>query len=109
MAGEVIGWFPTLWGFLLVGVHSSERLGLCLSCPLHHLPWSKHGLAQSRCSTNSEWGPSLVVQWLRIHLPMQGMQVRSPVRELRLHVPWSNEAHEPQPVSLCALEPARDS
>ena len=26
---------------------------------------------------------SLVVEWLRIHLAMQGMQVRSLVRELR--------------------------
>ena len=28
-------------------------------------------------------GASLVVQWLRIHLPMQGTQVRSLVREDR--------------------------
>ena len=28
-------------------------------------------------------GTSLVAQWLRIHLPMQGTQVRS-------HMPWSN-------------------
>ena len=32
-------------------------------------------------------GTSLVVQWLRIRLPMQGTQVRSLVRELRSHVP----------------------
>ena len=31
---------------------------------------------------------SLVVQWLRIHLPMQG--IRSLVRELRSHVPRGN-------------------
>ena len=30
-------------------------------------------------------GTSLVVQWVRIHLPMQGMQVRSLVREVRYH------------------------
>ena len=28
-----------------------------------------------------EWGTSLVVQWLRIHLPMQGTRVRALVRE----------------------------
>ena len=35
-------------------------------------------------------GTSLVVQWERIHLPMQGMQVRPLVRELRSHMPRSN-------------------
>ena len=32
-------------------------------------------------------GTSHVVQWLRLHLPMQGVQVRSPVRELRTDMP----------------------
>ena len=32
-------------------------------------------------------GTSLVVQWLRIHLPMQGTQVWSLVWELRSHMP----------------------
>ena len=40
-------------------------------------------------------GISLVVQWLRPHLPMQGTQVPSPVRELRSHKPHSNSAHAP--------------
>ena len=31
----------------------------------------------------SQTGTSLVVQWLRIHLPMQVMQVQSLARELR--------------------------
>ena len=35
-------------------------------------------------------GTSLVVQWLRIRLAMQGMQVRSLVGELRFHMPQSN-------------------
>ena len=30
----------------------------------------------------------LVVQWLRIHLPMQGMQVQSLVGELGYHMLW---------------------
>ena len=35
-------------------------------------------------------GTSLVVQWLRSHLPMQGMWVQSLVRELRSHMPPGN-------------------
>ena len=35
-------------------------------------------------------GTSLVVQWLRICLPMQGMRVRSLVGELRSHMPRRN-------------------
>ena len=34
-----------------------------------------------------EEGTSLVVQWLRICLPMQGTQVRSLFGELRSHMP----------------------
>ena len=30
---------------------------------------------------------SLVVQWLRLHLPVQGVQVQSLVGELRSHMP----------------------
>ena len=40
-------------------------------------------------------GTSLVVQWLRICLAMQGTQVQSLVREPRSPVPWSNEACTP--------------
>ena len=32
------------------------------------------------------WGTSLVVQWLRIHLPMHGTWVQSLVRKLRSHM-----------------------
>ena len=35
-------------------------------------------------------GLSLVVQWLRICLPMQEMGVRSLVWELTSYIPWSN-------------------
>ena len=42
---------------------------------------------------------SLVVQCLRIHLTIQGTQVRSLVGELRSHVLWGNQAHEPQLLS----------
>jgi len=36
---------------------------------------------------NRPWGTLLVVQWLKIHLPMQGMQIRILVQELRSHMP----------------------
>ena len=41
-------------------------------------------------------GPSLVVQWLRIQLPGQGMWVLSLVRERRSHMPQGNYAHTSQ-------------
>ena len=45
---------------------------------------------------NSNRRTFLVVQWLRIHLPMQGMCVWSSVRKLRSHVPGDNWAFVPQ-------------
>ena len=50
-------------------------------------------------------GASLVVQWLRIHLPKQGMRVQSLVGELRSRLPQGNLARAPQLLSLCTLEP----
>ena len=41
-------------------------------------------------------GTSLMVQWLRICLLIQGTQVRSLVLELRSHTLWSSEAHTQQ-------------
>ena len=35
-------------------------------------------------------GPSLVVQWLRICLPMQVTWVQSLIGELKSHIPWRN-------------------
>ena len=37
--------------------------------------------------TAPPWRTSLVVQWLRLRLPMQGVWVRSLIRELRSHMP----------------------
>ena len=36
---------------------------------------------------------SLAVQWLRIHLPMQGLWVQPLVRELKSHIPWGKLSH----------------
>ena len=35
---------------------------------------------------------SLVVQWLRFHLPVQGSMVHSLIRELRSHMTWGQKA-----------------
>ena len=51
------------------------------------------------------YGISMVVQWIRICLAMQGMQAQSPVRELRLYMSWSNSVCMLQLLSPCALEP----
>ena len=37
-------------------------------------------------------GTSMVVHWLRVHLPMHWRQVRSLAEELRCHMPWSISA-----------------
>ena len=36
-------------------------------------------------------GTSLAVQWLKIHLPVQGMWVQSLVRELRSQIPGATK------------------
>ena len=57
---------------------SSKRLSYCSMLPSENV------------------GTSPVVQWLRSHLAMHGTRVWSLVRELRSHVPLSNQAHTPQ-------------
>ena len=47
-------------------------------------------------------GTSLVVQWLRIHLLMQGTRIWSLVEELRSHMPRGDKALAPQLLSLCS-------
>ena len=51
------------------------------------------------------YGTSMVVQWIRIRLAMQGMQAQSLVRELRLYMSCSNSVCMLQLISPCALEP----
>ena len=43
---------------------------------------------------NKQEGTSLVIQWLRLCLPTQGMQVQSLVREQRPHMPLSQKKLE---------------
>ena len=54
-------------------------------------------------------GASLVVQWLRICLPMQGTWVWSLIRELRSHMLWGNQACELQLPSLYATNKTQHS
>ena len=89
--------FPTdarvlCWGEAIPGILSPS----CYALPLKSLSPSQ-GLCISgiptrkdRPPTRNETGISLVVQWLRIHLPMQGTRVRSLLWELRSHMPQSN-------------------
>ena len=50
--------------------------------------WWLHNSANTSKST--ELGTSLVVQWLRIRLLMQGTRVQSLVRELKSYIPQGN-------------------
>ena len=52
--------------------------------------------------TNVVMGTSLVVQWLRIYLPILGMWVLSLSRKLRFHIPLGNSGHAPQLLSSSA-------
>ena len=78
---------------------TSRPLGGCRRLPLESWP-SREGLAP----INTPLGASLVVQWLRIHLPMQGTLVRALVRE----DPTCRGATKPVSHNswACALEPA---
>ena len=65
----------------------SWKLSICSrgqACSLSCLEQTKH---------LKELGSSLVVQWLRIHLPVQGMKVWFLDGELRSHMLWGNWAH----------------
>ena len=52
----------------------------------------------------NEWGASLVVQWLRICLAVEGNTGLTPGPE-GSHMPWGNWACVQQLLSLCTLEP----
>ena len=49
----------------------------------HNVKWKHH--------QNHSLGTSLVVQWLRLHLPMQNLQAGSLVWELRSHMPLNQK------------------
>ena len=61
-----------------------------------HVRQLVEGLTHSMCSINASMETSLVVQGLRICLPMQQMWVQSLLWELRSHMLWGN-LHAPEP------------
>ena len=61
-------------------------------------------MERSQHVSREDHGASLVVQWLRIHLPMQGTWVRALVcKDPTCHRATKPERHTYQ---ACALEPA---
>ena len=69
-------------------LHLSQKWGLVwMAPPLTSRVNSSHRVGSSK---ETPWGTSLVVQWLRIRLPMWGIRVPSLVRKLRSHMPWSH-------------------
>ena len=59
-----------------------------------------NGLCGLLCRNYFSDGTSLVVQWLRIHLPMQRTWIQYLVRELRSHMMQGNQVHIPQQEAL---------
>ena len=49
-------------------------------------------------------GTSLVVQWLRFRLPMQGVRVPSPVRDLSSHMPHSRKTESRSNIVTNSIE-----
>ena len=97
----------TVWKTVPSSEMSAFPKPLCLS-PVNQITGLITGYMCPVANKNESPGTSLVVQWLRICLPMQGTQVRSLVGELRSHMPRGNEARAPQLLSPCATtrEPA---
>ena len=80
---------------------AKQKLNVCLI--LYHTSLISSKLGQkSTCPRLSPQGTSLVVQWLRVHLPMQGTQVPSLIGELRSHMlrQLSPRAATPEPMCL---------
>ena len=71
----------------------------CCAWVSSSVKWGVRGPAHSQflweieAIINSDSGTSLVAQWLRICLPMQGTWIQSHVRELRSHMLWGNKAY----------------
>ena len=54
-------------------------------------PEPKKKKKEKKKRNTQRWGTSPVVQWLTIHLPMQGTRVRSLVGERKSHMTQVNE------------------
>ena len=99
---EYLLWLPHFL-FLRRGKGRLRERKLLGRCVLQQVSFRNDGQAEGLGTTHLTlygWGPSLVVRWLRICLPMQETWGRTLVMG-RPHKPWSNYACEPQPRSLC--------
>ena len=69
-------------------VENSKVYKTTYSQKLTHKPgcWSEE-ITWQNGGQRTRWAASLVVQWLRIHLPRQKTQVQSLVGELKPHMP----------------------
>ena len=85
------------------GVVQNSRKGYDFICSFTEQMLVEHILSaevlnnsgQSKIVTLKEYvlfRTSLVVQWLRLHLPVQGSMVQSLIRELRSHMTWGQKA-----------------
>ena len=86
---EMVGWHHRLNGHKFEQAPGDgEQQGSLECCS----PWGYKESEMTRRLNNNKpaGGTSLVVQGLRILLPMQGAWVQSLVRELRSHMPWGN-------------------
>ena len=86
---EMVGWHHLLNGHEFEQAPGdSEQQGSLECCS----PWGcKESETTGRLNNNKPaGGTSLVVQWLTILLPIQGVWVQSLVRELRSHMPRGN-------------------
>ena len=94
-----------------IGVHVSISVLVSLVCIPRSEIAGSYGSSISSCLTekytqrkacvlyvnkNLLWGNSLMVQWLRLHLLMQEVQVQSLVRELRFHISCSQKKSKPK-------------
>ena len=74
-----------IWG------HNLHILGMTFSASVFHL-------------TVFVWGTSLVVWWLRFHLPMKGVHVRSLVGELKSHMPHNQNIKKNRNIVTNSIE-----
>ena len=85
--GEKVKISPYLWAhFPSVG----QMFILCIWWDLSWLSQFPRGWGAPR--NNKSWGPSLVAQWVRLHLPMQEAQVPSPGGKLISHIHQGQKA-----------------
>ena len=90
---KIILCFSISWGTLVISRDWKSHLPRNL--PSNYIP------KQNKDQYKKKLRASLVAQWLRIRLPMQGTRVRALARE-DPNMPRSNKARAPQLLSLCS-------